>query len=53
MQVGDLVCLTRSPHVICLIKSALSGKDYFDVVRTDGTVLFVHRRSLELLNESR
>ena len=53
MKVGDLVCLARSPRIICVIKSTLSGQDYLDVVRPDGTVLFVHRKSLELLSESR
>ena len=53
MKVGDLVRLMRNHNVIGLIKSTLNGDGFYDILRTDGVTLFVHKSSMELLNESR
>jgi|TARA_B100001094_G_scaffold249520_1_gene246826 hypothetical protein len=53
MKVGDLVRLVRNHNVVGLIKSALNGEGFYDVLRTDGVTLFVHKSSMELINESR
>jgi len=53
VKVGDLVRLMRDHSVVGLIKSTLNGDGFFDVLRTDGVILFVHKSSLELISESR
>jgi len=53
MKVGDLVQLNRNRNVIGIIISALNGNGFFDVMRTDGVVLFTHISSMEVISENR
>jgi hypothetical protein len=53
MKVGDLVRLMRNHNVVGIIKSTLNGAGYYDVLRTDGVTLFVHKSSMEVINEGR
>jgi len=53
MKVGDLVRLARNHNVVGLIKSTLNGDGFFDVLRTDGIILFVHKSSMEIVSEGR
>ena len=53
MKVGDLVRLCRDHDTTGVIASILQGNAYFDVLRTDGVIIFVHESSLEVISESR
>ena len=53
MKVGDLVRLVRNYNVVGLIKSGGSSTGFYDILRTDGVTLFVHKSSMELISESR
>jgi len=53
VKVGDLVRLIRNHNVVGLIKSSLNNDGFFDVLRADGVILFVHKSSMEIISESR
>jgi hypothetical protein len=53
VKVGDLVRHRRAPRSIGVIVSLLSGNGYFDVLRSDGVIIFIHERSVEVISESR
>ncbi len=50
MKVGDLVRMYRNHQKIGVIISTLSGNGYYDVLRTDGVIMFVHGPSLEVIS---
>lgn len=53
MKVGDLVRLRRHHSSIGIIVSLLTGNGYFDVLRSDGIIVFTHERSVEVISEHR
>ena len=53
MKVGDMVRHHRNHNSLGLIVSTLDGNGYFDVLRSDGVIVFAHKNSLELISESR
>ena len=53
MKVGDLVRHRRNHSFIGVIASLLTGNGYFDVLRSDGVIVFTHERSVEVISEHR
>jgi hypothetical protein len=53
MKIGDLVRHRRNHSSIGIIASLLKGNGYFDVLRSDGVIVFTHERSVEVISEHR
>ena len=53
MKVGDLVRHRRNHNWTGLIVNQLTADGYFDVLKPDGIIVFVHEQSIEVISEHR